>query len=1037
MTWKKHFKTVNSSLNSVPTDIWNSKGSTAKFSSMLPEIYAGHPNRIQRYYQYEDMGRDSDISAALDTIADFCTQSEEQNDEPFLINWLEDPSDTQVKVIKQALKQWVKANRFKSKLWKMVRDCAQFGDAFFIRDPEDHTWIWIDHFSVEVVKMKQDGKQEPEEYVVKNFNPHITQRFGTGIDDMAKYRTPGMVQPSSGRPMMAGGGAAQFQIAGSDRDTRNINGMGAKITTHVAVDANNMVHLSLNEQMDVNFPFGKSLLDPVFKTYKQKEMLEDSILIYRVQRAPERRVFYIDVGGMNGVRAQAYIEGIKNEIHQRRIPNRSGGGSVLDATYSPMAILDDYFFAQCLSLNTKIPLLDGRTLTLQEIIDEHKAGITNYVYSMNKTTFEMEAAKVTWADVTRRNAEVLRVTLDNGEYVDATPDHPFIMRDGREVEAQHLAEGDSLMPLILNGEEITISVASVVKLDDREDTGDITVSGPTDSHVFAVEAGIYVHNSPEGRGSKVEVLPSGDCLALDTMIPLLDGRELSLADIITEHAAGKQHWVYSCDPKTGEVVPGMVNWAGTTRLDTEVCRITLDNGQTIVTTLDHKFPTLARGTVEAKNLQPNDSLIPFNTRKEKIKNIGNTYTQVYDNYTKGWKYVHKMVAEYFTDHDVIKEITFDQYDDTTKSEVHHIDFNRNNNSPENLSRTVDENFGNLTKEGVKHFFEKMSPDEYEAHCEGISDRIREAIAQKNPEEREQFRAKAVTHFKKAIEKCHRLVDGWKQFKNEIALANAVVSVEILPDRIDTGTLTIDGSEIYHNFHTFALSSGVFTFNSLGEITDLSYFTKKMARGLRIPTSYLSLSDDDQPAAFNDGKLGQAMIQEYRFNKFCMRIQGFLAPVFDKFFKEFLGQAGIQFEENMFELMFNPPQNFTKYRQIELDLQQTQVYSSVAGNKVLSERFKLKRYLNLTEEEILDNESLWKEENPDRMIESTGATAADTSQEGDLGSVGFGGSSDFDLAPMDDAGMDDMGGDAPADTPDLTLPPTGPVGPVGTPTGDDA
>ena len=54
----------------------------------------------------------------------------------------------------------------------------------------------------------------------------------------------------------------------------------------------------MSEGLDQNYPFGNSLLESIFKVYKQKELLEDAIIIYRVQRAPERRVFYVDVGNM-------------------------------------------------------------------------------------------------------------------------------------------------------------------------------------------------------------------------------------------------------------------------------------------------------------------------------------------------------------------------------------------------------------------------------------------------------------------------------------------------------------------------------------------------------------------------------------------------------------------------------------------------------------------------------------------------------------------------------------------------------------------
>ncbi len=75
-------------------------------------------------------------------------------------------------------------------------------------------------------------------------------------------------------------------------------------------------------------------------------MLEDAILIYRVHRAPERRVFFIDVGTMPPNKSSQYLERIRYEVQQKRIPSRTGGGAnVVDSTYNPMSILEDYFFA--------------------------------------------------------------------------------------------------------------------------------------------------------------------------------------------------------------------------------------------------------------------------------------------------------------------------------------------------------------------------------------------------------------------------------------------------------------------------------------------------------------------------------------------------------------------------------------------------------------------------------------------------------------------------------------------------------------------
>lgn len=188
----------------------------------------------------------------------------------------------------------------------------------------------------------------------------------------------------------------------------------------------------------------------------------------------------------------------------------------------------------------------------------------------------------------------------------------------------------------------------------------------------------------------------------------------------------------------------------------------------------------------------------------------------------------------------------------------------------------------------------------------------------------------------------------------------------------------------------------------------------MARGLRIPTSYLNLGEDDSNVAYNDGKLGAAMIQEYRFNKYCLRLQSLLAPVFDKEFKKFVKESGVSIEDSLFELQFNPPQNFTKYRQIELDVAQVGVYQMVADNKKLAERFKLKRFLNLTEEELIENETLWKEENAAKLKKATGATPAETEIASDLSSVGLrSGDMGMDMGMPDDM-TDPAMGDPAAD-----------------------
>ena len=214
------------------------------------------------------------------------------------------------------------------------------------------------------------------------------------------------------------------------------------------VEGKHVIHVALSDGMDITWPFGTSILDPVFKTFKQKELLEDAIIIYRIQRAPERRVFYIDVGDMPPHLAMRHVERVKNEIHQRRVPTQAGGGTtMMDAQYNPL----------CLAMDTEIPLLDGRTLTIEQLADEYRDGKENWTYSCDPVTGKIVPGNITWAGVTRKNAQVLKLHLDNGSSVTLTPDHKVPVLGRGFVEAQNLTENDSLISFDIREQSLSSS----------------------------------------------------------------------------------------------------------------------------------------------------------------------------------------------------------------------------------------------------------------------------------------------------------------------------------------------------------------------------------------------------------------------------------------------------------------------------------------------------------------------------------------------------------------------------------------------------
>ena len=100
----------------------------------------------------------------------------------------------------------------------------------------------------------------------------------------------------------------------------------------------------------------------------------------------------------------------------------------------------------CFTGETKISLLDGRELSISEIVEEFNNKKDLWVYSTNDSG-DFRPGKIIDAFKTGERKELIRITLDNGEVVECTPEHRFMLRDGSYLKASSLIEGQSLMPL--------------------------------------------------------------------------------------------------------------------------------------------------------------------------------------------------------------------------------------------------------------------------------------------------------------------------------------------------------------------------------------------------------------------------------------------------------------------------------------------------------------------------------------------------------------------------------------------------------------
>ena len=370
MSWKKHFTPVqtgdnpNGSYGPISGGSAGSRPGPARsnYSSYLPDVYVGSPNRVERYGQYNTMDQDSEVNAALDILAEFCTQINEENKTNFKFNFNKSATNSEVTILGQYLKQFCKLQKFETRMFRIFRNVFKYGDAIFIRDPETKKLFHIDPAKLTRIIVNESEGKVPEQYIIKDVNLNFRDLVAT-----TPFQTSGNItgggNPNTG--YFTGSGRGMIGNAPQQAGNRfNIE------EGEVAIDAQHIVHLSLSEGLDQNYPFGNSLLESIFKVYKQKELLEDAIIIYRVQRAPERRVFYVDVGNMPSHLAMQFVERVKTEIHQRRIPSSTGGGqNVVDSSYNPLSINEDYFFPQTAEgRGSKVETLPGGT-NLGEIDD--------------------------------------------------------------------------------------------------------------------------------------------------------------------------------------------------------------------------------------------------------------------------------------------------------------------------------------------------------------------------------------------------------------------------------------------------------------------------------------------------------------------------------------------------------------------------------------------------------------------------------------------------------------------------------------------
>lgn len=239
------------------------------------------------------------------------------------------------------------------------------------------------------------------------------------------------------------------------------------------------------------------------KPANQLKMMEDALVIYRITRAPERRVFYVDVGNLPGLKAEQYVNNVMNKFRNKVVYDAETGEVKNNRNYMSV----------CFTMDTKVRLVDGRVLTLDEMSRLYQTEDLE-VYSCDPDTGHRTIGKVQWAGVTGYNRDVMTLTLSNGCNVTCTPDHRFVVQKGGFVEAKDLSVGEQLLTL----SDECCTVVSKQACEDRCDVGCLRVDN--EYHTFALDADVFVHNCEDfflprregGKATEIQTLPGGQSL---------------------------------------------------------------------------------------------------------------------------------------------------------------------------------------------------------------------------------------------------------------------------------------------------------------------------------------------------------------------------------------------------------------------------------------------------------------------------------------------------------------------------------------------
>jgi len=256
--------------------------------------------RVQLYSDYEAMDTDAIIASALDIIADECTLKDDMGEVLSIKSSDEDIQQVLYNLFYDVL-------NIEFNLWMWIRQMCKYGDFFLKLDIAEKYGVYnvIPYTAYNIVRQEGLNKDNPNE-VIFQFDPDGLTGGGGGYGGY--YGTGGSGANPSGKT--------------------------------ITFDNYEIAHFRL--LTDVNYlPYGRSYIEPGRKLFKQYTLMEDAMLVHRIVRAPEKRVYYINVGSIPPNEVDAFME--KTVSKMKRTPYVDQQTGDYNLKYNMQNMMEDFF----------------------------------------------------------------------------------------------------------------------------------------------------------------------------------------------------------------------------------------------------------------------------------------------------------------------------------------------------------------------------------------------------------------------------------------------------------------------------------------------------------------------------------------------------------------------------------------------------------------------------------------------------------------------------------------------------------------------